>query len=228
MGPLMAEFKSEHFSFRKECLVRAAAAEALVKIGQPAVAPLIAALGTVDDSANAAAVDALVKIGRPAVEPLVAALKHSRSDVREAAAAALGQIGDTRAVEPLVAALKHTDFRMNIYWSEKAIEALGKIGDARAVAPLVAALGTVDDSANAAAAEALVKIGQPTVEPLIAALKSGCAEPAQSGGRDIGPARRSNESRNARLVRGGVEAMGSGREPGCRCHRAAGGGAQER
>lgn len=121
VGPLMAEFKSEHFSFRKECLVRAAAAEALVKIGQPAVAPLIAALGTVDDSANAAAVDALVKIGRPAVEPLVAALKHSRSDVREAAAAALGQIGDTRAVEPLVAALKHTDFRMNIYWSEKAI-----------------------------------------------------------------------------------------------------------
>jgi HEAT repeat protein len=56
-----------------------------------------------------AAAEALVKIGAPAMEPLIAALKDKDSkdsDVRQAAAEALGEIKDPRAVEPLIAALK--------------------------------------------------------------------------------------------------------------------------
>jgi len=49
---------------------------------------------------------ALVKIGEPAVEPLIQALKDEDDTARELAAAALANIGDTRAVEPLIQALK--------------------------------------------------------------------------------------------------------------------------
>ncbi|TET54739.1 MAG: HEAT repeat domain-containing protein, partial [Anaerolineales bacterium] len=77
--------------------------------------------------------DKCVKIGAPAVEPLIAALKQKDNNVQQAAAGALGQIGDPRAVEPLITALRN-----------EAIQA---------------------------AAKALVAIGAPSVEPLIAALE---------------------------------------------------------
>ena len=53
--------------------------------------------------------EALGKIGRPAVEPLIAALKDRNSDVRRYAAWALGEIGDARVVVPLIGALKDED-----------------------------------------------------------------------------------------------------------------------
>jgi HEAT repeat protein len=59
-----------------------------------------------------AVTEALVKIGAPAMEPLIAALKDKDSkdsDVCQAAAEALGEIKDPRAVEPLIAALKDED-----------------------------------------------------------------------------------------------------------------------
>jgi HEAT repeat protein len=48
--------------------------------------------------------DALVRIGKPAVPPLIAALKDSDSDVRQKAAEALGRIDDDSAVPALKAA----------------------------------------------------------------------------------------------------------------------------
>ena len=72
------------------------------------------------------------------------------------------KIGDARAVEPLIAALNDSKSDVRL----AAADALAKIGDARAVQPLIAALYTTHG-----AAEALVKIGTPAVEPLIAALK---------------------------------------------------------
>ena len=54
-----------------------------------------------------------------------------------------------------------------------AAEALGKIGDPRAVEPLITDLKDMRyiGGVNASAADALVKIGAPAVEPLIATLK---------------------------------------------------------
>jgi WD40 repeat protein len=54
---------------------------------------------------RSAAGDALARIGEPAVGPLIAALKDERADLRHLAAWALGKIGDTRAVEPLIPVL---------------------------------------------------------------------------------------------------------------------------
>ena len=154
--------------------VRKVAADGLGRIGDArAVEPLSAALKDSDDSdsnVRRAAVEALEKIGDTrAVEALIAVLKDShRWVVRPAAAYALGRIGDARAVEPLIAALKdsHSDLR------RAAVEALEKIGDARAVEALMAALKD-DGELVHEAADAMVKFGTATVEPLMVALKDG-------------------------------------------------------
>ena len=48
---------------------------------------------------------ALVKLGKPAVDPLIDALKVNQAIVREIAATALGEINDTKANGPLIQAL---------------------------------------------------------------------------------------------------------------------------
>jgi HEAT repeat protein len=164
-----------------------------VKIGAPAVEPLIAALKDGDLDVRLGATAALAKIGAPAVEPLIAALKDGDLDVRLGATAALAKIG-APAVEPLIAALKDGDWNVR----QAAAGALGEIG-APAVEPLIAALKDGDWWVRGAAAKALrkigwkpdkseagahyliaqgkwdecVKIGAPAVEPLIAAFKDG-------------------------------------------------------
>ncbi|NLX60259.1 MAG: HEAT repeat domain-containing protein [Phycisphaerae bacterium] len=47
------------------------------------------------------AMDTLVSIGEPAIEPLIAALGHDVEGVRSGAALTLGRIGDLRALDPL-------------------------------------------------------------------------------------------------------------------------------
>lgn len=106
--------------------------------------------------------EALVKIGHPTVEPLIAALKD-RVIVNEAAWA-LGEIKDQRAVEPLIILLKDYDG----YVRESAARSLGKIKDPRAVAPLIGRLKYDGYSA----ADALSKIGESAVVPLITELKN--------------------------------------------------------
>ncbi|MDP3012079.1 MAG: HEAT repeat domain-containing protein, partial [Candidatus Hydromicrobium sp.] len=93
--------KKDYFVVRRE------AAEALSKIGLPAVEPLIAALKDNDWDVRKVAAEALGEIGDSlAVESLIAALKDKDRDVHYNAAVALGKIRDIRAVEPLIAALK--------------------------------------------------------------------------------------------------------------------------
>jgi HEAT repeat protein len=82
----------------------------LIKLGKPAVEPLIAALKNRDDYVRRYATVALGKIGDTrAIEPLIAALKDEDEDVREGAVESLGEIRDARAVVPLIAALKDND-----------------------------------------------------------------------------------------------------------------------
>jgi len=167
------------------------AAEGLVKIGEPAVLPLIAALGQLRSTGRAKAAEALGEIGDlRAVAPLIAELKDSHSVVRADAARALGKLGDRRAVLPLIAMSRdHQDWvrftsaravaalghRRGVelliallesnHWETRgwAASALGNVGDARAVEPLIAALDDTAEFSDVAekAARALGELGDP-------------------------------------------------------------------
>lgn len=67
---------------------------------------LIMSLGYKDEVIHKAAMQALVEIGDVAVAPLIDALKFEEWFIRKRAAEALGEIGDPRANEPLITALK--------------------------------------------------------------------------------------------------------------------------
>jgi HEAT repeat protein len=103
---------------------------------------LINALG--DDDSRASALGSLVFIGKSAVKQLIAVLKHNRDR--------LGRRSQC------------------IYILMYAVKALGDIKDIRAIDPLIALLDDVDPNVREEVINALVKIGKPTVEPLIVAL----------------------------------------------------------
>ncbi len=133
--------------------VHQSAVEALGKIGEPAVEPLIATLKD-RNFPSSYAIEALGQIGEPAVEPLIAAFMDE--DFPSAyAALALGEIGDLRAVEPLIAALKDKDKARRT----AVAEALGQIGDPRAIEPLIAVLVDEEGIVRGSAYSALVQIG---------------------------------------------------------------------
>jgi HEAT repeat protein len=158
--------------YRKDKGVCKAAAGALVEIGTPAVAPLVAALKDSDTHVQWQAARALGQIGDArAIEPLIAALEDVEIDwtVCRTAAEALGQVGDARAVKPLIAVLER-DF----YAPEAEKDALGHIGDSYVRGVLSNVLTDSRCERGKTLAGALVKIGTRNVEPLIVALKD-CA-----------------------------------------------------
>jgi len=192
--PLIATLK------HKDLAVQHFVAAALVKIGEPAVEPLITVLkNTNSDAFRVKAITMLDKIGdKRAVEPLITVLKVADADTtRTAAAIALGKIGDKRAVRPLITLLKDKDPEVQKLAAEALVKigspavkplitrlkdksdvmrvivitVLGKIGDNRAVLPLIVAFKDESPSVQKSAADALVKIGAPAVKPLVALLK---------------------------------------------------------
>lgn len=72
--------------------VQLQAVQKIIKIGKPAVRPLIRALANDDEQIWHLALAALIKIGEPAVDDLVAALVDRNDRVRFLAAAALKKI----------------------------------------------------------------------------------------------------------------------------------------
>jgi HEAT repeat protein len=126
-----------------------------VRIGVPAIRPLIAAL-------HHGSAEALLEIGAPAVEPLIAALGDPGGSLHEPAAVVLGRTGDARAVVPLTAALEDPDLRVR----RAAAEALGALGwaslDGSAGAPpvghLLGALTDRDRLVRTTAARGLVAL----------------------------------------------------------------------
>jgi HEAT repeat protein len=142
--------------------------DALVKIGKPAVGPLIACLKDEESHVRYYAAAALGQIGdKEAFEPLIACLKEKSSFVREAAVRALIKIDGRRAVEPLIASLKDPD--PDVSWS--AGRSLSEIGQP-AVAQLITCMSDKQDYVRAVAAWTLGKIGDKgAVDPLIACLK---------------------------------------------------------
>jgi len=150
---------------------------ALEKIGEPAVEPLISALGDRHWLVRRRAAVILGTIGDTrAVEPLLAVVER-RSDLffLGEAIQALGKIGDPRAVEPLIDVLQ--DERSGV--RRTAATALGEIGDVRAVEPLIATLRDPGEGLGGGgllvsmAMEALGRIRDSrAIEPLTDALES--------------------------------------------------------
>jgi HEAT repeat protein len=145
--------------------------ELSVRIGKPAVKPLIADLQDSDPLVRSNAVKALGAIKDPrAVKPLIAVLNDNDPLIQRQAVEALGRINDLLALGPLIGVLE--DREKKPYVRMSAAEALGSMGDSGAVEPLVAALDDPHWEVRAHAAEALGRIRDPSaVEPLIAALQ---------------------------------------------------------
>jgi HEAT repeat protein len=96
------------------------------------------------------------------VEPLARALRDGDWQVREVAIEAMGQVGSP-AVETLLKLLRDWEVR------KYAIAALGKIRDERVLDPLMLQLR--NDEFKDDAIDALVALGEPSVERLIGALR---------------------------------------------------------
>jgi HEAT repeat protein len=143
-----------------------AAAEALCKIGGPAITRLISTLSQERWEVRSSTILALAKVGQPATQAFQAALRDQDWFVRAAAANSLGQIKDPRAVKSLINILNDKEW----FVRERAAEALSKIGEP-AVESLIVALKDRNGLVRERAAEALSKIGEPAVESLIVALK---------------------------------------------------------
>jgi len=135
--------------YSSECID---ATKSLIKIGMPAVKPLIKLLGDSEDLLNWQVSKVLERIGMPAVEPLIKALlRDEDEDVRRGAAEVLGNISDKRAVEPLINASGDEYYAVRVH----AAAALGKIGDPRAIPALENATNDSDKNVRRVAREAL-------------------------------------------------------------------------
>jgi HEAT repeat protein len=166
------------------------AAATLVRIGGPAVSPLIEALAGDDGEVQFGARYALREIGDEAIPSLVGALDAPKGSIRRSAASVLRELGwkapddagairylvaseawldvadyGEAAIGPLIRILKSQDRK--IRWN--AARTLGEIGEA-AVGPLVELLHEADDEILPLAAMALAEIGLPAVDPLIGLL----------------------------------------------------------
>lgn len=106
---------------------------------------------------------ALAKIGKPAINLLISNLKNRDEKVRHASYKALTEIGK-QAVEPLIKAMQDKSEWVRRY----AADALGEIGDESAIEPLLEVLGDIGE-----ASDALGKLGNKAVDPLIQALENG-------------------------------------------------------
>jgi HEAT repeat protein len=167
VDPLITALKRHEFSG-----VRWKAAEALSKIGNPAVASLIGALQYPDEDVRWKAAIALGEIGNPdAIDPLIQLLSDDDRFVRSRAAHALSMIGEP-AVPPVIKALKNGN--PDVRWS--AALAAGKIKNPLAVEPLILALADEEMMVRAEAAAALASIGTPALGPLLDFLKSSKGE----------------------------------------------------
>ncbi len=211
--PFLVEMLGDYANFSESATVEGAAAEALTKIGEPAVQPLIAALKHEDAGICHNAAKVLSKIGEPAVQPLIDVLEDENENARADAAYALGIIRDSRAVEPLISVLNdgHADVRKSAahalgraqdkravepltallqdeewYVRSTAADALGKIEDSRALDALVNALEDEDFGVRRSAAHALELIGDKrAIEPLTAALEDFNAEVQAAAARAL-------------------------------------------
>jgi len=168
--------------------------KALIEMGEEAVPYLLDKLSTQSAREKWTLIDIVGKIGDPAVMPLIEYLKSDNKDEVKLASRILGDIKDKRAVAPLIELLEKEDFNTRSYACESlgkigdttafvhvsfclkdsvemvrksAAVALGKMKDNRAIPHLIEGFSDPHFSVRMSSAEALVKIGKPSVKPLI-------------------------------------------------------------
>ncbi len=105
-----------------------------------------------------------------AVEPLIDLLDDIRLDVRKAAAEALGHIGDARAVSGLGRTMGREDADGEL--RRICAAALGSIADPAGIPALDSAMQSDDEELAFASAYALARIGEPSLDVLLAALEA--------------------------------------------------------
>jgi len=144
------------------------AAEALARIGTPAVDPLIILLDDSDEDVRWKVAIALGEIGDPrAVDPLLSRLADPDAYVRSRVALALGSIGEP-ALPGLLATLSSPDPAIRA----AVLSALGGIGSDQVIPSLIDALFDPVDMVSLEAAMSLAKIGPPAIPLLHYALTS--------------------------------------------------------
>lgn len=169
-------------------LVRADAMNALGELADPrAVEPLIARLE------NVKALNTLVRIGEPAVVPLIDALSTQTAASQRNVIRALGILGDSRAVDELIGLIDEGRFVSDVIRALASIGdrratvpllevlksgthtfevlgALGSLGDRRAVEPVIELLADPAPSIRERAVEALAELGDPAALEAVSAL----------------------------------------------------------
>lgn len=155
--------------------LRTAYSQALAEVGEPAIEPLLRALGSENPQTRAHAAKALGRIGTPrAFNTIVELLAEEREDtIRMSLIEALGGLRDKRAMPILLPYLKAPE-QVNRGWIIRmAANALGRIGTQEVVGPLSEVLASDPDwFARLGAAEGLRKIRHPSAtEALRRALK---------------------------------------------------------
>ncbi len=150
--------------------VKVAAAQALARLRNPEVIPLLVKeLQTVDENSSRNIAEALTNFGGAAIPALLELLADpEKTSARVWAARILGRIGDSNLTDALVARL----YDRNDLLRMAAAESLGIIGDRRALQPLVQS--TLRDPApqvraHAAGAVAVIE-GEGAIDVLVAAL----------------------------------------------------------
>ncbi len=155
-------------------VVYSAVQRAFIRLGQVAVAPLIARLSSGDPRVALVVTNALTSIGPPAVPALAEALRSSNAFTRDWAAVGLGELG--RPALPATAAVL-ADTGATGEARAAAADALGRSQLPAAVAPLTAAAGAGSPALRQAALQGLAATRQPeATEALVKGLVD--ADPA--------------------------------------------------
>jgi len=154
-----------------------AVASLAIVLGEEAIEPLTSVLDDPDPEVRAHLAEAFGSIESPAaVEPLLELLEDDERRVRESACVALARCGDDSGAEELVLLLTDRDRCFEAAW------ALGELEVVDAAEPLARLASALLKplSVKAAAAAALVRIGDPRGEPVLASVLTAVRSDARS------------------------------------------------
>jgi len=139
----------------------------LVRRYEESLPYLTTCLDTDDARERHALRDILVRIGEPAVGPLIDALAAESKNAQTSrgtrlAAEILGRLGDVRALEPLARLQTHSDWKVRA----AVAEALGRISGAQAISPLAGLLSDGNEVVRKSAAVGLARVAESSASDL--------------------------------------------------------------
>ena len=124
----------------------------------------------------------LGKIGKPAVEPLVFAIRFDTGGAKSKVVEFVGSLTGQNKLKKKAEILEEE----NLVQKAEISKILGEIGDIRAVEPLANLLRINDDNINRNVENALVKFGNPSVDPLIKLLNNKNLKTSCTAARILG------------------------------------------